>query len=134
MIPIQSLSNQHEPCQKDKSLHQKVALIQKGKQTIYVLSLSLLSDLLLPLRQTRACVAPLRLERGIGPTCLPSASRAIEFLILKNCLAFAQETIGRKPNNLCLLMSNENVIGLWQRFDWVQLFLKKLLFNKGLAI
>ena len=64
MIPIQSLSNQDEPCQKDNSLNLKVALIQKGKQTVYVFSLSLLSDLLLPLRQTRACVAPLRLERG----------------------------------------------------------------------
>ena len=64
MIPIQSLSNQDEPCQKDKSLHEKVALIQKGKQTVYLFSLSLLSDLLLSLRQTRACVVPLRLERG----------------------------------------------------------------------
>ena len=89
MIPIQSLSNQDEPCQKDESLHQKEALIQKGKQTVYVFSLSLLSDLLLSLRQTRACVAPLRVERGkIGPTCLPSASRAIEFLILKKIFGF----------------------------------------------
>ena len=88
MIPIQSLSNQDEPCQKDNSLHQKVALIQKRKQTVYVLSLSLLSDLLLSLRQTRACVAPLRVERGIGPTCLPTASRAIEFLILKKIFGF----------------------------------------------
>ena len=89
MIPIQSLSNQDEPCQKDNSLHQKVALIQKRKQIVYVFSLSLLSDLLLSLRQTRACVVPLRLERGdIGPTCLPSASRAIEFLILKKIFGF----------------------------------------------
>ena len=72
--------------------------IQKRKQTVYVFSLSLLSDLLLSLRQTRACVAPLRVERGkIGPTCLPSASRAIEFLILKTIWLLLKRRFGGNP-------------------------------------